>query len=74
VQRPTRFEGFRYLGDKRTQLFYDLDRDDPDVEARVTDVVQAESFVAFCPDVPAEARNRGYRAYRSGPTAGDADA
>lgn len=64
MARPTRFEDFRYLGDKRTQVFYDLDSDDPEVEGRVQDVMQAETFLAFAPDTPSEARNRGYRPYR----------
>ena len=30
MERPLRFEHFRFLGDKRTQLVYDLDEwDDP---------------------------------------------
>ena len=34
MNRPTRFEDFRYLGDKRKQVVYDLDTDDADaVEA-----------------------------------------
>ena len=28
MSRPTRFEEFRYLGDKRKQVVYDLDTDD----------------------------------------------
>ena len=31
MSRPTRFEDFRYLGDKRKQVVYDLDSDDPNV-------------------------------------------
>jgi hypothetical protein len=67
VVRPTRFEEFQFLGDKLTQRFFDLDSDDPDVEARVQDVIKAETFLAFAPDTPAEARNRGYRQYRPQP-------
>ncbi len=62
--RPARFAEFRYLGDKRSQVFYDLDSDDPDVGARVDELMKSEQFAAFSPDTPAEARNRGYRAYR----------
>lgn len=63
MPKPTRFEEHRYLGDKRTQRVYDLDRvdADPAVAAAVDDIMAAESFAAFGPDTLAEARNRGYR-------------
>lgn len=59
MQRPSRFEHFRYLGDKRTQLVYDLDEWSD--EAVITDIVEAGVGLAFGPDTLAEARNRGYR-------------
>ena len=61
--KPTNFEHHRYLGDKRTQVVYDLDRygTDADVTAAVDEVLAAETFLAFGPDTLAEARNRGYR-------------
>jgi hypothetical protein len=66
VARPARFEDFRWLGDKRTQRVYDLDRaDDPDVAAAIDEILAAESFAVFGPDTLAEARNRGYRPARS---------
>jgi len=59
MSRPTKFEEFRYLGDKRTQRYYDLD--DPDVDgAAVDELMASEQFVCFGPDQPSEARNRGY--------------
>ncbi|HEX5366539.1 MAG TPA: hypothetical protein VFW63_07750 [Acidimicrobiales bacterium] len=61
MDRPTRFEHKRYLGDKRSQLAYDLDNADDAVEAAVDDLVAAEAFTCFGPDTLAEARNRGYR-------------
>ena len=66
MSRPARFEGFRYLGDKRIQVVYDLDGDDPVVAARVAELLASERFTAFAPDTLAEARNRGYHPYRSG--------
>ncbi len=59
------FEDHRYLGDKRTQRVYDLDAvdDDPDVAARIADLLASEKFLAFSPDTLAEARNRGYHPY-----------
>jgi hypothetical protein len=67
MSRPTRFEGFRYLGDKRTLRVYDLDaaERDPAVAAAIDEVLAAESFAAFSPDTLAEARNRGYRPHPS---------
>jgi len=63
VSRPTRFEHFRYVGDKRTQVVYDLDMygTDPDVTADVDDLLELEQYIAFSPQTLAEARNRGYR-------------
>jgi len=59
MKRPLRFEHSRYVGDKRTQLVYDLDEwDDPTV---VNEFVDLGVGIAFGPDTLAEARNRGYR-------------
>jgi len=64
MQRPSRFEHTRYLGDKRTQLVYDVDAwDDPAV---IDDIVASETGLCFGPDTLAEARNRGYALARSG--------
>lgn len=60
MSRPTKFEEFRYVGDKRTQRFIDLDAPDLD-ESVVEELMQSEQFTCFAPDTPAEARNRGYR-------------
>jgi hypothetical protein len=64
VERPTRFEHHRYLGDKRTQLVYDLDTWDD--TAVIDELLRVETFVCFGPDSLAEARNRGYRLARPG--------
>jgi hypothetical protein len=63
MARPARFEAFRFLGDKRNQVVYDLD--DPAATTAVQDVLGAEAFTTFGPDTLAEARNRGYRTRRS---------
>ena len=64
MERPTRFEHTRFLGDKRTQLVYDLDTwEDPAV---IDDIVAAEVGICFGPDTLAEARNRGYTLARPG--------
>jgi len=67
VGRPTRFEHNKYIGDKRSQVVYDLDLADadPDVAARIDELMASEQFAAFGPDTLAEARNRGYHPHRS---------
>jgi hypothetical protein len=67
VGRPTRFAHNRYLGDKRTQVVYDLDLADadPQVAAAIVELLASEQFAAFGPDTLVEARNRGYRPHRS---------
>ena len=62
MSRPIKFEEFRYVGDKRTQWYFDLD--DPDLDPELVDeLMESEQFICFGPDTPAEARNRGYRAF-----------
>ena len=67
MARPTKFEHNRYVGDKRSQVVYDLDLadSDPRVEQAVADIMASEQFAAFSPDTLAEARNRGYHLFRS---------
>jgi hypothetical protein len=65
MERPTKFEHNRYVGDKRRQVVYDLDHADEAVEAAVADLMAAETFACFGPDTLPEARNRGYRLARS---------
>jgi len=67
MARPTRFAHNRYVGDKRTQVVYDLDLadSDPQVATALDELLASEQFAAFGPDTLAEARNRGYRPHRS---------
>ena len=65
MSRPVKFEEFRYVGDKRAQVVYDLDSTDPESVAAVAEMMEAETFLAFGPDTLEEARNRGYRPHRS---------
>ena len=65
MSRPTRFEEFRYLGDKRKQVVYDLDTDDADAQEAIVELLASEHFAAFAPDTLAEARNRGYHPHPS---------
>jgi hypothetical protein len=58
MERPTRFEHARFLGDKRTQLVYDLD--DWNDEEIIDEIVREGVGIQFGPDTIVEARNRGY--------------
>lgn len=62
MERPTRFEHFRYLGDKRSQIVYDLDTAP---EELIEELMEARTYLAFGPDTLVEARNRGYRPHAS---------
>jgi hypothetical protein len=64
MQRPSRFEHARYLGDKRTQLVYDLDTWSD--QAVIDKIVATGVGVQFGPDSLPEARNRGYTLARPG--------
>ena len=62
MDRPTKFEHNRFLGDKRTQVVYDLDGDV--AQAVIDELIESEQYASFAPDTLAEARNRGYHAAR----------
>jgi hypothetical protein len=58
MQRHPKFEHSRFVGDKRTQLVYDLDSwDDMTV---IDDIAEHGVGLSFGPDTLPEARNRGY--------------
>ncbi len=58
MSRPTRYEHHRYVGDKRTHRFHDLDETTDD--CGIDDLMASGEFLGFGPDTPAEARNRGF--------------
>lgn len=61
VERPGKFEEFRWIGDKRTRIVYDVDNlADRSI---IDELMEAGTFTSFGPDTLAEARNRGYRAF-----------
>lgn len=62
MERPTRFEHNRYVGDKRTQVVYDLDTVP---EALMEELLAARTYLAFGPDTLVEAANRGYQPHAS---------
>ena len=61
MERPGKFEHFRWVGDKRTQIVYDVDN--LKNEELMSELIEAGTYTSFAPDSLAEARNRGYRAY-----------
>jgi hypothetical protein len=64
MERPSRFEHTRYLGDKRTQLVYDLDTWTD--KAIIDEIVDEQVGLSFGPDTLVEARNRGYTLAKPG--------
>jgi len=60
VERPTRFEHHRWVGDKRDQVVHDVDSCTS--AHHVEELMAAGTYLCFGPDTLAEARNRGYRA------------
>ncbi len=58
--RPPRFASYRYLGDRRTQVVYDVDDLDLD-QAVLDELVTSGQATCFDPDTLPEARNRCYR-------------
>jgi len=64
MEPPSRFEHHRFIGDKRTQLVYDLETWTD--AATIDELMRAETFLCFGPDTLAEARNRGYRLAKPG--------
>jgi hypothetical protein len=62
MDRPTRFEHYRFVGDKRNQVVHDVDAcTAPDV---IDELMRSERYLAFGPDTLDEARNRCYRLCR----------
>ncbi len=63
MERPVKFEHQRFVGDKRSQVVYDIDAIDPDDEHLIDELMAAETYLCFGPDTEAEARNRCYRLF-----------
>lgn len=64
MERPGKFEHVRWVGDKRSQVVYDVDGLDDADAPLITELMAAGTYLCFAPDTLAEARNRGYRPYR----------
>ena len=64
MYRHPKFEHSRFLGDKRTQLVYDLDEWE---DTAIIDEIASDGVaLSFGPDTLPEARNRGYTLARPG--------
>lgn len=63
MDRPGKFEHFQFIGDKRTQVVYDVDAIEGDDVEIINELMAAETYLCFGPDTLAEANNRGYRLY-----------
>lgn len=62
VERPSQFEHHQWVGDKRSQIVYDVDAlTDTEI---MDELLASKQFLCFGPDTLAEARNRGFRPYR----------
>ena len=68
MSRPTKFEHSKYVGDKRTQVVYDLDTAPQDA---IDELMEAGTYLSFGPDTLVEARNRGYKPHASVPSAAE---
>lgn len=66
MERPTKFDHTRFLGDKRTQLVYDLENWND--ESVIEEIIDAETGLCFGPDTLVEARNRSYTLATPGKT------
>lgn len=64
MERLGKFEHNRFVGDKRTQVVYDIDELGEEDQPVIDELLAAETFLCFGPDTLAEARNRGYKLYR----------
>ncbi len=79
MERPAKFHEYRWLGDRRSQVVYDVDNiDDPALieELLATDKAEGISgppWAVFGPDTLAEARNRGYKPYKGNGSGADVD-
>lgn len=64
MEHHAKFENSRFIGDKRTQLVYDLDNWDD--EETIDEIVALGVGLSFGPDTLPEARNRGYTLAKPG--------
>ena len=70
MERLGKFEHNRFVGDKRSQVVYDIDELDEQYESVIAELLGAETFLCFGPDTLVEARNRGYSLFKPQRAAG----
>ena len=63
MDRPGKFEHNQFVGDKRSQVVYDVDDLGAEHAHLIDELMEAETFLCFGPDTLAEARNRGYKLF-----------
>lgn len=63
MERPSKFEHNRFVGDKRSQVVYDVDELSDEHAHVIHELMEAETFLCFGPDELPEARNRGYKLF-----------
>ncbi len=63
MERPVKFEHNQFVGDKRTQVVYDVDALEGEDVSLIEDLMLAETYICFGPDTLPEARNRGYHLF-----------
>jgi hypothetical protein len=73
MARLSRFEDYRFVGNRDTQVVYDLDDADAEVTEQLEDAARRNRVTVFSPDALAEARNRGYRPSSGGAAPIDTD-
>lgn len=59
MSRPTRFEHYRYLGDKRAMVLHDLDAVGD--ACNLDELLASEQYLAVSPQSVPEGRNRGFK-------------
>jgi len=64
MERPTKFHDTRWLGDKRSQVVYDIDNLADQHADLIADLLAADAGLCFGPDTLAEARNRCYKPFK----------
>ena len=64
MDRPKQFSHYQHVGDKRTQIVYDIDSLDDRASEIIAELMEAQPSLSFAPDTVAEARNRGYELYQ----------
>ncbi len=63
MKRLHKFEHNRFVGDKRTQVVYDIDELSEEYQPVIDELLAAETYLCFGPDTLDEARNRGYKLF-----------